>query len=157
MIFDENNPDVIDISENEYCNKKLIQNDAGPSQNKSYDKHKIYSLDECVENIIKKLRAAPKHLNIDKKKRWTFNLTQKKFPIKQLIQKTKRYKKTNATTCAYATKKTFGIQKIYIIDLGMWKKCDHCKKHHELYLNYNSENNFSSWVDMMDFFLKWNK
>ena len=31
----------------------------------------------------------------------------------------------------------------------MWKKCDHCKRHHELYLNYNSENNFSSWADMM--------
>ena len=32
-------------------------------------------------------------------------------------------------------------------------KCDHCKKHHELYLNYNSENNSSSWAHMMDFFL----
>ena len=31
LIFDENNPDVIDTSENDNCNKKLIQNDTGPS------------------------------------------------------------------------------------------------------------------------------
>ena len=61
----ENNPDVIDISENENCNKKLIQNDAGSSQDKSYDKYKTHSLDECVENMVKRLRAVPKHLNID--------------------------------------------------------------------------------------------
>ena len=63
----------------------------------------------------------------------------------------------NAKTCAYAAKKTFGIQKKKIIDLGMWKKCDHCKRHYELYLNYNSENNSSSWADMMEKDLKWNK
>ena len=68
LTFDKCNPDVIDTSENENCNKKLIQNDAGPSQNVSHDKHKTHSLDECVENIMKKLRAIPKHLNIDKKK-----------------------------------------------------------------------------------------
>ena len=39
----------------------------------------------------------------------------------------------------------------------MWKKCDHCKKYHELYLNYNSENNSSLWVDIMEKKLKWNK
>ena len=39
LIFDENNPDVIDVSENENCNKKLIQNDAGSSQDKSHDKY----------------------------------------------------------------------------------------------------------------------
>ena len=31
LIFDENNPDIIDIFENENCNKKYIQNDIGPS------------------------------------------------------------------------------------------------------------------------------
>ena len=67
LIFDENNPDVTDTSENENCNKKLIQNDIGLSQNKLHDRYKIYSLDECVENIMEKLRAIPKHLNIDKK------------------------------------------------------------------------------------------
>ena len=67
LIFDENNPDVIDTSENENCNKKLIQNDIGPSQNKSHDKYKIHSLDEYAENIMEKLRAIPKHLNINKK------------------------------------------------------------------------------------------
>ena len=111
MIFDENNPDMIDTSENENCNKKLIQNDTGSSQNKSHDKRKIYSLDECVENILEGLRTIPRHLNIDKKKRWTFNLTEKKFPTKHLIQTAKRYKKTNAKICAYVIKKTFGIQK----------------------------------------------
>ena len=29
--FDEDNPNVIDISENENCNKNLIQDDAGSS------------------------------------------------------------------------------------------------------------------------------
>ena len=68
LTFDENSPDVIDISENENCNKKLGQNDAGSSQNKLYDRHKTHSLDECVENTLKGLRAVPKHLDIDKKK-----------------------------------------------------------------------------------------
>ena len=44
-----------------------------------------------------------------------------------------------------------------IIEIKMWKKCDHCKGHHELYLNYNFENNSSSWVNMMGKKLKWNK
>ena len=44
-----------------------------------------------------------------------------------------------------------------IIVYGSWEKCDHCKRHHELYLNYNSENNSSLWVDMMEKKLKWNK
>ena len=67
LIFDENNPDMIENSENENCNKKLTQNDIGLSQNKSYDKYKTHSLDECVGNMVKKLLAIPKHLNIDKK------------------------------------------------------------------------------------------
>ena len=67
LTFDENNPDVIDTSENENCNKKPIKNDTGSSQNKSYDKHKTHSLDECAENIMEKLRTVPRHLNIDKK------------------------------------------------------------------------------------------
>ena len=44
-----------------------------------------------------------------------------------------------------------------IIDYGSWEKCDRCKKHYKLCLNYNLENNLSSWVDMVEFFLKWNK
>ena len=62
LIFDENNPDVTDTSENENCNKKLIQNDAGSLQNKSHDIYKIHSLDECVEKMMEKLRAIPRHL-----------------------------------------------------------------------------------------------
>ena len=111
LIFDKNNPDATENSENENCGKKLIQNDTGSPQNKSYDKHEIYSLDECAENTVEKLRAIPRHLNINRKKRWTFNLIHKNFLMKQLIQKMKRRRETNAKTCAYATKKTFGIQK----------------------------------------------
>ena len=102
---------MTDISENENYNKKLTQNDAGSSRNKSYNKHKIHSLNEYVKNMVEKLRAIPKHLNIDKKKRWTFNLKYKNLPMKHLIQKTKRHKKTNAKICVYAAKKIFGIRK----------------------------------------------
>ena len=65
LILDENNPNIIESSENENCNRKLIQNDAGSSQNKSYNKYKTHSLDECAENMVKKLRAIPKHANND--------------------------------------------------------------------------------------------
>ena len=68
LTFDENNPNITESSQNENCVKKLTQNDAGSSQNKSYDKHKTHSLDECVENMVKRLRAVPKHLNNDKRK-----------------------------------------------------------------------------------------
>ena len=68
LIFDENNPDVFDTSENDNCNKKLIQNDAGPSQNKSHNRHKTHSLDECAKNMVGELRAVPRHMNIDKRK-----------------------------------------------------------------------------------------
>ena len=67
LILDKNNPDVTENSENENCNKKLLQNDTGSSQNKSYDRYKKYSLNECAENMVKGLLAIPKHLNIDKK------------------------------------------------------------------------------------------
>ena len=80
LIFYENNPDVTDTSEDENCNKKLMQNDAGSSQNKSYDKYKKHSLDECVENMVKKLRAIPKHLNIDKGKTLDVQPDSQKFP-----------------------------------------------------------------------------
>ena len=80
MIFDENNPDVIENSEDENCNKKLIQKDAGSSQNKSYDKHEIHSLDEYVENMVEKLRAIPKHLNINKRKTLDVQFDTQKFP-----------------------------------------------------------------------------
>ena len=80
LTFDENNPDVIESSEDENCNKNLIQNDAGPSQNKSYDRHKTYSLDECAENMVKKLRQVPKHLNIDKRKPLDVQFDSQKFP-----------------------------------------------------------------------------
>ena len=113
LIFDENNPDVSDTSENDNCNKKLIQNDAGPSQDKLYNKHKTHSLDECAKNMVGELRTVPRHMNIDKKKRRTFNPIHKNFPTKHLIwqRKTKQNHKQNVKIFAYAAKKTFGIQK----------------------------------------------
>ena len=113
LLLDEDNPDVIDISENENCNKKIIQNDAGPSQNKLHDRHKKHSLGECVENILKKLRVIPKHLNINKKKRFTFNLIYKNFPTKQLIQKqkTKQNREKNVKAYAFVLKKYLGFGK----------------------------------------------
>ena len=53
LIFYEDNPDVTESSEDENCNKRIIQNDTGSSQNKSYDKYKTHSLDECAENMVK--------------------------------------------------------------------------------------------------------
>ena len=48
-------------------------------------------------------------------------------------------------------------EKENVIDINSWKIYDHCKKHHELYLNYKSENNSSLWADIMENNLKWNK
>ena len=112
LTFDENNPDVTENSVDENCNKKLLQNDAGSSQ----DKHRIYSLDKCVENMVKKLRAIPGHANNDtgKTKRWTFNPETKNFPTKHIIQKHKTKKIAKACICA--TKNIFGIR-IWITSL----------------------------------------
>ena len=59
--------------------------------------------------------------------------------------------------CLCNQKYIWDLDEKNIIDYGSWEKCDHCKKHHELYLNYNSENSFSLWADMMEKKLKWNK
>ena len=90
LIIDENNPDVTDTSENENCNKKLIQHDAGSSQNKSHDRHKIHSLDECV---VEKLRAVPKHMNIDKRKTLDVQFDKKKSPHETINIKNKTAQK----------------------------------------------------------------
>ena len=56
LTFNENNPpDVTENSENENCKKKLSQNDTSSSQNKSYNKYKTHSLDECAKNMVKKI------------------------------------------------------------------------------------------------------
>ena len=85
LTLNENNPDVFDTPENDNCNKKLIQIDAGPSQTKLHDINKTHSLDECAKNMVGELRAAPRHLNTDKKKRRTFNPIHRNFPTKHLI------------------------------------------------------------------------
>ena len=109
LIFDENNPNLINISISQNCNKKLIQNDAGSSQDKSYNKYKKHSLDECFKIMIKRLRAIPKHAinDIGGKKRWTPNPKMRIFFTRHLIQKHKT--KTIAKTCVYAAKNIFGI------------------------------------------------
>ena len=54
-------------------------------------------------------------------------------------------------------RKRLGFRKKNITKLKVLRKCDHCKKHHKLCLNYNSESSSSLWVDMMEKDLKWNK
>ena len=78
---------------------------------------------------------------LTKEKRWTFNLIHKNFPMKHLIWQSH---KQNAKAFFCAANKTFGIQKKNVIDIDSWKIYDHYKGHHELYLNYNSENSSSS-------------
>ena len=74
LTFDENNPDMTESSENENCNKKLIQNDAGSSQDKLYNKHKKHPLDECVKNMVKDCgQSQGMQLMTPGKKRWTPN------------------------------------------------------------------------------------
>ena len=89
--------------------KKLLQNDAGLSQNKLYNKHKRHLLDECAKNMVKKLQTIPRHAN-NNKKNWTLKPKTRFFFTKYWTQKTKQNKKTNAKACAFATKKIYKIQ-----------------------------------------------
>ena len=147
LIFDENNPGVIDIFENENCNKKLIQNDTGSSQDKSYDKYKTHLLDEYAENMVEKLQAVPKHLKIDKKKTLDVQPESQKFPHETFNTPKPQTKCQSFCLCSYEN--IWDSEEKNITKLKMLKKCDHCKKHYELYLNYNSENNSLSWADMI--------
>ena len=54
-------------------------------------------------------------------------------------------------------RKCLRFRKKNITELGALKKCDHCKKHYELYLNYNSENSSSSWADMIKKHFEWDQ
>ena len=129
---------MIENSEDENCNKNLIQNDVGPSQNKSDDKHKTHSLDECAENIMKGLRAIPKHLNINTKKTLDVQF-ETQFFFHETFNTTKPQIKCQSL-CLCSQKNIWDSKK-NVIDINSWKIYDHCKKHHELYLNYNSEYN----------------
>ena len=154
LIFDENNPDVIDISENENCNKKLTQNDAGLSQNKTH------SLKKHAENKMKGLRAILKHLNTDKKKILDIKPDPQKFPHETFNKtETDRFEPQVEcqSLCLCSHENIWDSEKKNITEIGILKIYDHCKKHHELYLNYNSEKKKSSWADMMEKNLKWNK
>ena len=154
LTFDENNPDVIDTSGNENCNKKLIQNDAGLSQDKTH------SLKKHAENMVKGLRAIPKHLNTDKGKMLDIQFDSQKF-LHEIINKAETEKikpqMECQSFCLCSYENIWDSEKENVTKIGIFKKCDHCKGYHELYLNYNSENNSSSWADMMEKILKWNK
>ena len=108
LTFDENNPDVSDTSENENCNKKLTQNDTGSSQNKSYNKYKKHSLGECVKNMVKKLRAIPKHaINDIEKKTLDAQPRNENFPHETFNTETQNKKNAKIYVCA--AKNIFGI------------------------------------------------
>ena len=132
---------MIDTFEDENCNKKSIQDDAGLSQNK------IHSLKKHTENMVKKLRAIPKHLNIDKKKMLDIKPDSQKSPH-EITNKTETAKTKPQVECQSfclcTHENVWDSEKKNITEIGVLKKCDHCKKYHELYLNYNSENNSSS-------------
>ena len=135
LIFDENNPDMIDNSESKNCNKNLLQNDAGSSQNKSYNKHKTHSLDECAKNMVKKLRAIPKHAINDIGKKTSDAQPKNEFFFHETHNTETQNKKNCQNMCLCNQKYIWDLDQKNIIDLGLWEKCDHCKKHHELYLN----------------------
>ena len=157
LIFDESNPDVIEKSENENYNKKLLQNDVDLSQNKLYKKHKIHSLDECAENMIKKLLAIPKHANNNTGKKTLDAQPGNEFFFYETHKTKTQNKKNCQNMCLCNQKYIWDSNEKNITDWGSWEKCDHCKRNHELYLNYNSINSFSLWADMMKKDLEWNK
>ena len=134
---------MIQSSENENCDKKLLQNDAGPSQNKSYDRYKTHSPDEYAKNMVKKLRAIPKHTNNDKKK--TLNVRDQphveKFPHETHNTKNKTREENECQNQCFCNQKyIWDSDEKNIIDLGSLKICNHCKKQHEFCLNYNPKN-----------------
>ena len=88
---------MIDTSENKNCNKKLTQDDAGSSQNKSYNKHKT-----CAENMVKGLRAIPKHPNINKRKTLDVQSDSQKSPHETINKaKTGKTKCQSLCLCSY--------------------------------------------------------
>ena len=158
--FDEDNPDVIDTSENENCNKKIIQNYAGPSRDKSDNRYKTRLLDEYVHNKKKGLRAIPRHLDIDKRKTLDVQFDTQKFLYETFNTKTKGKTKPGKecqSLCLCSQENIWDSEKENVVDMDSWKICDHCKRHHKLYLNYNSEGSSSSWADMVEKNLKWDK
>ena len=118
LTFEENNPDVTDISENEICNKKLLQNDAGPSQKKSYNRYKKHSLDECAKNMVNKLRISQSmQLMILGKKRWTPNPKMIIFFYETFNTETQN-KKNCQKMCLYNQKYIWDSDQKNIIDWG---------------------------------------
>ena len=55
------------------------------------------------------------------------------------------------------SKNIWDSEKKNVVDMDSWKICDHCKRHHKLYLNYNSEGNSLPWADIIEKILKWDK
>ena len=100
--------------------------------------------------MVEKLRAVPKHLNIDKRKTLDVRPETQKFPHETFNTNNKTAQKNECQNLCLCNKKNIWDSKEKNITyLRMWKNCDHCKGHHELYLNYNSENSSSLWADMI--------
>ena len=110
--------------------------------------------------MVKRLQAIPKHLNIDKRKMLDIQPDPKKSPH-ETINKTETVKTEPQVEChSYCLctyEDTWDSEKKNITQIRTLQKCDHCKKYHELCLNYNSESSSSSWADMMEKNLKWDK
>ena len=137
LIFDKNNPDVIENSEDENCNKKILQNDAGSSQNKSYNRHETHSLDECAQNMVKGLRAVPGHLNNDKGKTLDVQPDNDKRKTLDVQPDTRKSPHETHNTkiqgkcqsmCLCNQKYIWDSDKENMTDWESWTKCDHCKK-----------------------------
>ena len=93
--------------------------------------------------MVEKLRAVPRHLNIDRKKTLDVQPKIQKNSHETLNTETQT-KNDFQNMCLCNQKYIWDLNEKNIIDYGLWEKCEHCKKHHELYLNYNFENNFAS-------------
>ena len=114
---------MIDISENENCNKKFIQNDAGSSQDKSYNRYKKHSLYECVKNMIKKLREIPKHAINDIGWEKTLEAQPRNEFFFHETFNTKTQNKIDCQNmCLCNQKNILDLDEKNIIDYGSWEK-----------------------------------
>ena len=148
LTLDENNPNCTESSEENNHIKKLPKNDAGSSQNKSYDR-------QNTKNMTKRLQAIPKYIIHDKVK--TLDAQGKTFSHKTINTKAQSNKKCQSL-CFCSQKYIWDSDHENIDDInGSLKICSHCKKEHEYCLNYNSEGSNSFWADMMEKDLEWNQ
>ena len=99
-------------------------------------------------------------MNNDKSKTRTLNaqFNFEKFPHETHDTKNKTRQKNECQNQCFCNQQyIWDSDEKNITDLGSLKICSHCKKKHKFCLNYKSESSFSSWADMMEKDLKWNK